>query len=610
MRALTQGIDPRKAWDRYLQLEGESIDARRVRSTIAWIRNEFAAAAKREDRPGTARLVLWDISSVPDTPAAPSLDEFATANGLEDFSIAEQEAAYAEAFGGPTAKRSPRARLIERQLRALYWLEELVADDPRPGDGVGAWFASSLALRLEKAGIPTLFALVERINAIGMRWWASIPGIGATKGQRIQAWLVENSAALGLALGSHVAIKRSALTTVDLNVVVAAKTGLVPIEKFVLPEGLSGKSGRFRAPPQLCSLSATNDLQAIEAWLSSKRSGSHGAELTPTQRSYRKEAERLMLWSILERGLPISSLTAEDAIEFAAFLQSPPGSWCGPRHHERWSPLWRPLEGPLSASALRQAITVLRGLYTFLVAQNYTIANPFAAVAKPADRRKRLGSDRALSEDQWQFVENRLAAQGDSAHERRVRRAIQWLYATGLRQAEILAARCGDLEEVQPTKNGGGGWLLNVVGKGQRERQVPVPGVLVADLQTLLAQISRPGDTRAPTNANIPVLASFELGEEGLQPWSAAGLHKALKKFFAECARAADPFDASRLIRASTHWIRHTHGTHATARGMDVAIVRNNMGHASLATTSSYITTERDARIAAIEKFWAMRQPS
>ena len=508
---------------------------------------------------------------------------------------------------GEVFQQPARARLIERQLRALHWLEELVADDPRPGDGVGAWFASTMALRFEKAGIPTLFALVERINAIGLRWWASIPGIGATKGQRIQAWLDDNASALGLTLGRHVGVKRSALTALELDVVVAAKTGLVPLEKFIAPAELSGASGRFRAPTALCGLSATNDLQAIEAWLSSKRSGKGGPGLSPTQRSYRKEAERLVLWSILERRLPISSLTAEDAVAFASFLESPPQTWCGPRHHERWSPLWRPLEGALSASALRQAIKVLGGLYAFLVAQNYVIANPFAAVAKPVERRRRLGSDRALSERQWQVVEERLSTGGDSPHERRVRRAIRWLYATGLRQAEILAARCADIEEVEASRQSAGGWLLNVVGKGQRERQVPIPGALVSELQSLLSDVSRSRDPRSVANANIPILASFDLTEEGLLPWSAAGLHKALKKFFAECAGDVEDADASRLLRASTHWIRHTHGTHATARGMDVTIVRNNMGHASLATTSSYITTERDARIAAIEKFWAER---
>ena len=43
--------------------------------------------------------------------------------------------------------------MIERQLEALRWLQDLVAQDPRPGDGVGAWLNPSLAARLERAGV-------------------------------------------------------------------------------------------------------------------------------------------------------------------------------------------------------------------------------------------------------------------------------------------------------------------------------------------------------------------------------------------------------------------------------------------------------------------------
>ena len=58
MRSVVQGIDARASWDRYMRLEGEAVDLRRIKTTIGWIRQAFAAAAKRHARPGTARLVL------------------------------------------------------------------------------------------------------------------------------------------------------------------------------------------------------------------------------------------------------------------------------------------------------------------------------------------------------------------------------------------------------------------------------------------------------------------------------------------------------------------------------------------------------------------------
>ena len=88
MRAVVQGIDVRASWDRYLRTEGEHDDLRKVRSTIAWMRTEFAAAARRHARPGTARLILFEADEVPEAPGLPSLAAFAAERGLEDFSEA------------------------------------------------------------------------------------------------------------------------------------------------------------------------------------------------------------------------------------------------------------------------------------------------------------------------------------------------------------------------------------------------------------------------------------------------------------------------------------------------------------------------------------------
>jgi hypothetical protein len=71
MRAVVQGIDLRASWDPYLRTEGEHEDLRKVRSTIARIRSEFAAAARRHARPGTARLILVEADAVKETPGRP-----------------------------------------------------------------------------------------------------------------------------------------------------------------------------------------------------------------------------------------------------------------------------------------------------------------------------------------------------------------------------------------------------------------------------------------------------------------------------------------------------------------------------------------------------------
>lgn len=78
MRSVVQGLDVRASWERYLRVEGDANDVRTVRATIVFIRREFAAAARRESRPGTARLVLLDVARLGDPgPALPSLESFA-----------------------------------------------------------------------------------------------------------------------------------------------------------------------------------------------------------------------------------------------------------------------------------------------------------------------------------------------------------------------------------------------------------------------------------------------------------------------------------------------------------------------------------------------------
>jgi site-specific recombinase XerD len=603
-RAIVQGVEPRAAWERYLQLGDERVDERRVRSAIAAMRGEFAAAATRERRPGTARLVLMDTGAIPEEKQLPTLDDFAAARGLDDFSEAEKAEAYAAEFGSPSPRGSRRARLSARQLEALHWLEELMAEAPKPGDGVSAWFTPSLAKRLEAAGLPTLRALAERINGVGLRWWTHVPGIAQLKATRIVDWLRKHEEEMGLRIGSHVATQRTHLQPGELALIVRPSTSVVPFEKFKMPAEFDGRAGVFRNPgPNL--LGVDNDLAAVEMWLRSKRAG-EGAKESPTVRSYRKEAERLVLWAILVRKKPISSLDVGDANAYLSFLQSPPPDWCGARHHQRWSPLWRPLEGPLSEASLGRSHSILKSLYAFLQTQSYSMGNPFAAVSLPRESGRGLGSKRTLTASQWKAVEEGLKIDR-SASGRRVDRAVRMLYATGLRLSELTAAKFGDLECVVIPGAAALGWLVTVVGKGKKIRQVPVPVGLVEELRDELRLAGLSDDPMEAANAPLPLLAAFG---EGVEAWGSSGLYKAIKKALSRIADKLVGADAEQVRSASPHWLRHSHASHALNGGPDrepvpLQIVQNNLGHASVGTTSVYLTTERDARVLAMQGFWA-----
>ena len=82
-------------------------------------------------------------------------------------------------------------------------------------------------------------------------------------------------------------------------------------------------------------------------------------------------------------------------------------------------------------------------------------------------------------------------------------------------------------------------------------------------------------------------------------------IHKVLKTFFAEIAASLSETDAEaseKMTRASTHWLRHTHGTHAVDMDIPLTVVRDNLGHSSIAITSQYVHADKDARHKAISE--------
>ena len=655
MRSVVQGLDPRESWERYFRVEGEATDQRTVRATIAWIRDEFAAAAQREDRFGTARLVRIDVTGIADpSHELPSLEAFAEARGLENERQADQIAAYEAEYGRATQRLRRRAQLIARQLEALRWLESLVAQSPKAGDSVSAWLNPTLASHLEAADIFTLAQLVERINGVGRRWHAGIKAMGEGKALRIVDWLQDvantHQASIALQLGRHVAMPRSKLYAHELQAVVLPATDIRPLEKFIVPAELDGTRGLYRRPQAQCLLKATNDYQAILAWLRSKhsltpdqkahlkarrRQRDTGVEqgmdwlqaLSNTQRAYRKEAERFLLWAITHMGKALSSMSNEDCIEYRDFLADPqPRSrWCGDRGRERWSPLWRPFEGPLSASAQRHAVTILKNLYGFLVDQNYLMGNPWSAVGVPRTSGPKVNAGRSFSLAQWQFIEAQLKMLPATSANRRLTFGVHLLYATGLRLSEVVAATVDDMQWVEYPADAVDdepmeGWLLRVIGKGQKEREVPLPAEVVGELARYLVSRGLDADPEDIGNQGAVLLGKASDAADrapGLNGGQAhdprqgiAGttFYDQIKAFFADCASElqgrGDAKGAERFAKASTHWMRHSHASHAIAGGMPIEIAQQNLGHASLATTTVYVTTEKRRRMKAVEAFW------
>ena len=80
-----------------------------------------------------------------------------------------------------------------------------------------------------------------------------------------------------------------------------------------------------------------------------------------------------------------------------------------------------------------------------------------------------------------------------------------------------------------------------------------------------------------------------------------SGVHELIKDIFRKTAARLRNLGtdheaaAAHVEQASAHWMRHTAGTHQSDN-MDLKTVRDNLGHANIATTSIYVHTEDDTR--------------
>ncbi|MBS0318543.1 MAG: integrase, partial [Proteobacteria bacterium] len=375
-RAWLQGVDLREATDRYL-IEG--MDLREAKSTLAWMRETLIRAARRHGRMSYVRLLRIQIPNqardATPRPALPSLEEFREERDPDNF-YAEDElleiylAEYPDAAQEAKSPQEQRIeRLIQRQIEAINWAEAHVATRPMPSDSVVEWFDRPMAERLIVHGLPTLQMLVLHINARGYRWHAGIRQLGQIQAARVVAWLRQHEASLGEIQAQALTPTRAIVAAEQVR---PASTDIMPLESFLVPTQLDGVQGdnRHLGKPRI---EAVNDYQAINSWLNAVSRNDN------TRRSYRREAERLLLWAILERGKALSSLSVDDAAAHQDWLYAlgrtpeqhwhwkiPQDKWLGPRNTARWSPDWRPYEGALSLRSQQQSYVILKSLCEWL----------------------------------------------------------------------------------------------------------------------------------------------------------------------------------------------------------------------------------------------------
>jgi site-specific recombinase XerD len=465
-------------------------------------------------------------------------------------------------------KESQRTTLARPVFQAIETLRSTPPALPKIGDAIERWLAPRSVQALHTYGIRTLADLTVRVARRKM-WWSNIPGLGATGARQIEAFFAR-----------HPALTDRARELIGFS----PPAEIVPWEMFVPPQDVDGSQGTFRAPRKTCTLNADNDYQAVQAWLSLH-------EASATLRAYRKEAERLILWAILERGRALSSLTVEDAVAYRAFLRRPsPGiRWVGPPK-PRTSPEWRPFGGPLSSRSVSYAVSVIGALYRWLMDQGYLLANPFSGIkVRGASKARVMDTSHVFTQGEWGIV--RAIADGlEWSHgwtepaAQRLRFILDFAYATGLRAAELVGVTLRSIT----TDSHDDHWL-QFTGKGSKAGKVALPPLARFALDRYLVQRGLP-TTRAQWDLKTPLIGSLD--EPRGTGITATRLLAILKRFFGIAAKQMEtehPALAEKLRQATTHWMRHTHATHALAMGAELVTVRDNLRHSSISTTSTYL---------------------
>lgn len=565
LRSVAEGVGVMESAYRYLGIDHGHQAVTAHRQTVDAVR---AIARRRgESAWRLIGLMIAPPSALVDG-SLPSLDDFIEARDLEGWSENEVAEMYAEAY--PQDKKTGRrSRLRVRQMDLLRRLEALAAQRPEPSDLVSGWFDDVTARRLLGAGIDTLGQLHERIH-VGGQWFSTMPGVGASKAERIAMFLdhllpeLPRPEKVFFPLEPRSNGARMDDRSEGYGVVVPS-----------VGRGFDDGFPLYFSTTFPALVTAGSDLEAVEAWITA-RAGS-----VATAKSYRREAQRLVLWLRHERGgRSFAQMDVEDCSRFQHFLADVPLHWISRARCAPGTPGWAPFRGKLSIESRKQALLIVGALFSWLQSVRYLPVNPWVLVnTKIGDApERRVLESKAFSEAAMQGFLDFLEVQPPCPSSARMRFILRFVEAVGLRSSELIGAKLADLQ-LEPE-----GWVLHVHGKGAKNRVANVPAQAYEALQGYLVQRGLGSVQVAPPEA--PLVSSV------LDPVAGVGyqaIYESVRAWVSKFVAASDlPMgERLKLAKASMHWLRHTFGTRSIARGVPLDVIQAQMGHSSMDTTAS-----------------------
>ncbi|MCB1691732.1 MAG: tyrosine recombinase XerC [Pseudomonadales bacterium] len=213
----------------------------------------------------------------------------------------------------------------------------------------------------------------------------------------------------------------------------------------------------------------------------------------------------------------------------------------------------------LSGKSLSRRLSSLRTFFNWLGREGKVRGNPAMEVSAPRDG-KRL--PRTLDTDQ---VAELMAGDASDWHTKRDQAILELFYSSGLRLSELVGA---DLTDIDWSEG-----AIRVVGKGNKERQVPIGSIAQSALEAWLA-----------VREDLPV--SGRTCDDDAVFISERGTRISTRNVQSRI----DLWTARKMMpgKVHPHMLRHSFASHLLESSGDLRAVQELLGHADISTTQIY----------------------
>lgn len=288
------------------------------------------------------------------------------------------------------------------------------------------------------------------------------------------------------------------------------------------------------------------------------------------------QIEDYLRYSQVERGLSENTITAyrQDLYEFLAFLKEEKIQDWPTEVTDIDAFLARQKDLNKATSSISRMITSLRKLYQWLARENIQKLNPMLEI-DPPKKERRLPTALTIEEI------NKLLACPDVNTKLglRDRALLEIMYATGMRVSETIDLKMQDVHVDLK--------LIKVLGKGSKERLVPVTQFALNWLQKYEEQVRNPLLLKKGKN-----IENVFLNNRG-GALTRQAVWQIIKRY---CKMAGIEKDVT------PHTLRHTFATHLLENGADLRVVQEILGHSDISTTQIYTNLTQKHILSVYEK--------